>query len=66
MWRIALLVAIPVFVWIITDFRYRYVAETAGGIHFIIKVDLLNLEKACLIVETAKISSGLISSLCKK
>ncbi len=63
-WRVALLAIIPLILWTITDGRYRHVVERAGGIHFIIKVDRLNPEHACLIMETKNISAALIQSLC--
>ena len=65
-WRVALLAIIPLILWAITDGRYSHVAERAGGIHFIIKVDRLNPEHACLIMETKNISTALMQSLCKE
>ena len=66
MWRVVLLAVLPLILWAIMDGRYRHVAERAGGIHFIIKVDRLNPEHACLIMETKNISAALIKSLCKE
>ena len=66
MWRVVLLAALPLILWAIMDGRYRHVAERAGGIHFIIKVDRLNPEDACLIMETKNISAALMQSLCKE
>ena len=66
MWRVALLAILPLSLWAITDGRYRHVVERAGGIHFIIKVDRLNSEHACLIMETKNIPAALMQSLCKE
>ena len=65
-WRVALLAIIPLILWAITDGRYSHVAERAGGIRFIIKVDRLNPEHACLIMETKNISKALKQRLCKE
>ena len=65
-WRVALLAIIPLILWAITDGRYSHVAERAGGIHFIVKVDRLNPEHACLIMETNHISTALEQRLCKE
>ncbi len=65
-WRVALLAIIPIILWAITDGRDSHVAERAGGIHFIIKIDRLNPEHACLIMETKNISTALVQSLCKE
>ena len=66
MWRVALLAILPLILWAITDGRYSHIAERAGGIHFIIKVDRLNPEHACLIMESKKNSTALMQSLCKE
>ena len=66
MWRVALLAVLPLIVWFITDGRYRYDEERAGGINFIIKVDRLNPEHVCLIMDIKNISAGLKESLCKE
>ena len=65
-WRMFLLVFIPLLLWAITDGRYRYVSEKAGGIQFLVKIDRLNIDKTCLIIEAKHITPGLRSSLCNK
>ena len=66
LWRVALLAIIPLILRAITDGRYNHVAERAGGLHFIIKIDRLNSEHACVIMETENISTALMQSLCKE
>ncbi|MBM08824.1 MAG: hypothetical protein CMF69_04500 [Magnetovibrio sp.] len=63
-WRIFLLILIPLFFWAITDGRYRYVSETAGGIQFLVKIDRLNIDKTCLIMEAKHITPGLRPNIC--
>ena len=50
LWRVAVLVALPLGAWAVTDGHYRHINETAGGIHFTIKVNRLDSDDACLIL----------------
>jgi hypothetical protein len=50
LWRAAALAALPLVAWIVTDGHYRHINETAGGIHFTIKVNRLDSDVACLIL----------------
>ncbi len=65
-WRIFLLMFVPLILWAITEGRYRYVTERAGGIQFLVKIDRLKIDKACLIMEAKLVTPGLRPSICNQ